>query len=133
MERNNHLGLLLTRASIAGTMLVYGISKLFSGIGFIEGLMAKMGLPAFMGYGVFIGEIIAPCFMIIGFRTRLAALVFAINCLTAILLVQLPSFFTLNAFGGWSVDLLIIYLFTGIALFFSGGGKYAISKNHRWD
>lgn len=133
MERNNHIGLLLTRVIIAGTMLVYGISKLFSGIGFIEGLMAKMGLPSFWGYGVYVGEIIAPCLIIIGFRTRLAALVFAINCLTAILLTQLPSLFTMNAFGGWSLDLLAIYLFTSIALLFSGGGKYVVSTTHRWD
>lgn len=133
MERNNQLGLLLTRVIIAGTMLVYGISKLFSGIGFIEELMAKMGVPSFLGYGVYVGEIMAPCLIIIGFRTRLAALVFAINCLTAILLTQLPSLFTMNAFGGWSLDLLTIYLFTGIALFFSGGGKYAVSNTHPWD
>ncbi|HEY1019898.1 MAG TPA: DoxX family protein [Sediminibacterium sp.] len=133
MERNNQLGLLLTRVIIAGTMLVYGISKLFSGIGFIEELMTKMGLPSFLGYGVYVGEIIAPCLILIGFRTRLAALVFAINCLTAILLTQLPSLFTVNAFGGWSLDLLAIYLFTSIALFFSGGGKYAVSATHPWD
>lgn len=133
MERNNHLGLLLMRVIIAGTMLVYGISKLFSGIDFIEGLMTKMGAPSFLGYGVYVGEIIAPCLIIIGFRTRLAALVFAINCLTAILLTQLPSLFTMNAFGGWSLDLLAIYLFSSIALFFSGGGKYVVSNTHPWD
>jgi len=133
MERNNHLGLLFTRVIIASTMLVYGISKLFSGIGFIEGLIAKTGLPAFLGYGVYVGEIIAPCLLLIGFRTRLAALVFSINCLTAILLTQLPSLFSLNAFGGWSVDLLAIYLFTSIALLFTGGGKYAVSVSHAWD
>lgn len=133
MERNNQLGLLLTRVIIAGTMLVYGISKLFSGIGFIEELMTKMGVPSFLSYGVYVGEIIAPCLILIGFRTRLAALVFAINCLTAILLTQLPSLFTVNAFGGWSLDLLAIYLFTSIALFFSGGGKYAVSATHPWD
>lgn len=133
MEKNNQLGLLLTRVVLAGTMLVYGISKLFSGIGFIEGLMTKMGLPSMLGYGVYVGEIIAPCLIIIGFRTRLAALIFAINCLTAVLLTQLPSLFSLNAFGGWSLDLLAIYLFISIALFFSGGGKYAVSTTHRWD
>ncbi len=133
MERNNHLGLLITRIIIAATMLIYGISKLVSGISFIEGLMAKTGLPSFLGYGVYVGEIIAPCLIIIGLRTRLAALVFAINCLTAILLTQLPALFTMNAFGGWSVDLLAIYLFTSMALFFSGGGKYAVSHTHPWD
>ena len=133
MTRNLDLGLLLTRLGIGFPMLVYGISKIQNGIGFIQDLLTNLGLPAFLGYGVYIGEIIAPILIIIGFRTRLAGLVFAINCLTAIILAQTDNLFRLNEFGGWALELLAIYFTIGIALFFAGGGKYSLSNKNHWD
>ncbi len=133
MNTKQHIGLFLLRVSIATTMLVYGMTKLIFGNEFIEGLLEQYGLPTFLGYGVFMGEIIAPLFIIIGFRTKLAGLVFAINCLVAILMAQLPTFFTLNAFGGWANGTLFIYTVFGVALFFSGAGKYAFATKNKWD
>jgi Predicted membrane protein len=133
MHTNQHIGLLIIRISIASTMLIYGITKLIFGIDFITGLLNHYGLPAFIGYGVYIGEILAPILIIIGYRTKLAGLVFAINCFVAILMVQLPNLFKLNEFGGWAIAPIFIYMMFGIALFFTGSGKYALSTNNKWD
>ena len=133
MKTNFNVGLLISRIAIGFPMSIYGINKLMHGIGFIEDMLLQHGLPSFLAYGVFAGEIIAPFMLIVGFRTRLAGLIFAINCLTAILMVQTSNIFKLNDFGGWALELLVIYLLIGVSLFFTGAGKYAISSQNRWD
>ncbi|GAA0743355.1 DoxX family protein [Gaetbulibacter jejuensis] len=133
MKSKLDIGLLLLRTSIASTMLVYGITKLINGVSFISGLLSDYGLPSFFSYGVYIGEILAPLLIIIGYRTKLAGLIFAINCLVAILMVQLPNFFTLNEFGGWYVGPIVIYFVFGLAMFYTGAGKIALSYTNKWD
>lgn len=133
MKTKNDIGLLVLRVAIALTMIFYGIDKLIYGIEFIQSLMDKYHLPSFIGYGVFVGEIIAPILIIVGFRTKLAGIVFAINCLAAIVLGRLQDVLVLNEYGGWSVDLIFIYLIFGIATFFTGAGKYAISTQNKYD
>lgn len=133
MNKNNDLGIFITRIATGFPMLVYGISKIIHGIGFIEQMMTQQGLPSFLAYGVFIGEIIAPVMIILGFRIRLAGLAFAANCFTAIILAQTGNIFKLNEFGGWALELLVIYMLCGLSFFFSGAGKYAVSTKTRWD
>lgn len=133
MKSKLDIGLLLLRTSIASTMLVYGITKLINGVSFISGLLSNYGLPSVLSYGVYIGEILAPLLIIIGYRTKLAGLIFAINCLVAILMVQLPNFFTLNEFGGWFIGPIVIYFVFGLAMFFTGAGKIALSSTNKWD
>lgn len=133
MKRNKNVAILLFRISIPFTMLIYGIDKITNGTGFIGSLLDAYNLPSFLVYGVFIGEIIAPIMLLLGYRSRLAGLLFAFNCLLAILMAQIQYFFTLNQFGGWTLDLLFIYLVAGIAFFYSGAGKHSISTSHAWD
>ncbi|WP_121966807.1 DoxX family protein [Myroides sp. N17-2] len=133
MNKNQDVGLLVMRIGIGFPMLLYGLGKLFNGISFIQGILVDRGLPAFFGYGVYVGEVIAPILLLIGYRTRLASLVFAINCITAMLLVQSADVFSLNDNGGWKVELLGIYALVAVGLFFTGAGRLAISSNHQWD
>lgn len=133
MNTKQHIGLLLLRISIAFTMLIYGISKLNFGIEYINSLLEQYGLPTFLGYGVFVGEIIAPILIIIGFRTKLAGLVLAINCFVAILMDRLPDVLSLNEHGGWAIGLIFIYMMFGVVIFYAGAGKYALSTNKKWD
>jgi putative oxidoreductase len=133
MKKNMDFGFFLVRIAIGFPMLVYGISKLFSGVGFIETMLTEKGLPGFLAYGVYLGEVVAPILIIAGFRTRIAGVVFAINCLTAILLAQTDAIFARNPYGGWALELLFIYMVCGISLFFTGAGRWAISAHHKWD
>ncbi|MDR6763754.1 MULTISPECIES: DoxX family protein [unclassified Flavobacterium] len=133
MRKNNDFGLLILRITIGFLMLLHGISKFKGGLDFISGMLVEKGLPGFFAYGVIIGEILAPILIIIGFRTRIAALILAFNCLVAVLMAHSQDIFKLSDHGGWELDLLGLYFFTAIALFFTGGGKFAASKSNKWD
>lgn len=123
----------MVRFAIGVPMLIYGINKMINGIAFIAQMLEENGLPSVMAYGVYAGEVLAPILILVGFRTRLAAIIFAVNCLTAILLTQTSSLFSLNQYGGWAVELLVIYMLVGLSLMFTGAGKYAVSTNNQWD
>jgi putative oxidoreductase len=114
-------------------MLLHGIAKLLSGVGFIEGMLTGIGLPAFIAYGVYIGEIVAPIMIMIGFRTRIAALVLAFNMIVAIGLVHMGELFSVGQNGGYALELQAFYLLNAIALFFTGAGRLAVSKSNSWD
>lgn len=132
MNKNTDLGLLILRIAVGVLMLLHGIAKL-KGVSFIEGVLEGKGLPSFMAYGVYITEIIMPILIIIGFRTRLASAGFAFGVLFAIFLVHSGDIFTLTQHGGWGIELLGLYLFGAITLFFTGGGKLAMSTKNKWD
>lgn len=129
--RNTNLGILILRLSIGILMLLHGIAKLNS-INHIKNMLNKSNLPDILAYGVFIGEIIAPLLIIIGYRTRLASLIFCINCLFIIYLGGY-SISGLTPYGGWSAKLPGLFLFGGLALFFTGGGAYSLSRKKFWD
>lgn len=133
MRKNNDFGLLILRITIGFLMLLHGISKFKGGLDFISGMLVEKGLPGFFAYGVIIGEILAPILIIIGFRTRIAALILAFNCLVAVLMAHSQDIFKISDHGGWELDLLGLYFFASIALFFTGGGKFSASKSNKWD
>lgn len=133
MKTKNDIGILIIRLVIAIPMLMYGITKLFHGIGFIEELLESYGIPSIVGYNVYIGEILAPIAIIIGYRTRLASLIFTINCLVALLLTQTQYIFALNDHGGWAIEQLAIFSLIPLALYYTGAGKLALSTVNKWD
>jgi putative oxidoreductase len=133
MKKNIDLGILISRISLGTLMLLHGSAKLLSGLDFIKGMLAHAGLPSFIAYGVILGEVIAPALILIGFRTRIGAALYAINCIFAILLGHSADLFTINQFGGWTVELLGLYLLGSTALFFTGAGRYSLSSTNNWD
>ncbi len=131
--KNTDLGIFIIRIAIGFPMLVYGISKVYNGIGFIKDLLISWGLPPLLGYAVFLGEVAAPLLIIIGLRARAAAVVFAFNCLAAICLAQSAYIFRMNEYGGWALELLAIYMLTGIGLVLTGAGRMSLSAKNVWD
>jgi putative oxidoreductase len=119
-------GKLLLRAVLAILLLFHGVSKLIGGIGFITGMLDKAGLPAGLGYLVYVGEIVAPLLILFGLFTRPAALVVAINMVVALLLVHTGQFFTINDTGGWALELQGMYLAGALAVALLGAGRYSI-------
>jgi putative oxidoreductase len=67
------IGKLILRVTTAGLILFHGMAKLQHGISFILAGITAHPLPEFMAYGVFIGEVIAPLFILAGLWTRVAA------------------------------------------------------------
>ncbi len=127
ISKNTDLGLLLLRISVGGLMLFHGVSKLIHGISF---LVDNMGA---FGYAVYIGEVLAPIAILIGFRTRIAAVLLAITCVVAVATAHAQEIFTISEHGGYALELLGLYFFGALALFFTGAGKYAVSNKNQWD
>lgn len=133
MRKNNDLGLLILRITISVLMLLHGISKFSGGLEFIKKMLADKGILDFIAYGVIVGEVLAPIAILIGFRTRIAAAIFAFNCLVAMLIVHSADIFAMADHGGWALELLGLYFFGALALFFTGAGNIAVSKTNKWD
>lgn len=133
LEKNVSAGLLVLRLSIGVMMLLHGVAKLIYGIDPIAQMVVAAGLPSFVAYGVYIGEFVAPLFIIAGFGTRVAAAIFAFNMLVATLLAHGGQIFQLDAMGGWAIELQGLFFFAALALVFTGGGKYALSTKNIWD
>jgi len=119
-------GKLLLRAVLAILLLFHGVSKLSGGIGFITGMLQGLGLPAFLGYGVYIGEVVAPLLILVGLYTRPATLVVAINMVVALLLAHTSQFFTLSDTGGWALELQGMYFGGALAVALLGAGRYSL-------
>ncbi|WP_332877387.1 DoxX family protein [Massilia sp. S19_KUP03_FR1] len=126
LRTSDDAGKLLLRAVLAAMLLFHGIGKMSHGIGFVADLLAKAGLPAVFGYGVYIGEVIAPLFILFGLFTRGAALVIAINMIVAVLLAHTSMFFTLNDTGGWALELQGMYFFAALAIALLGAGRFSV-------
>lgn len=131
--KNNDLGLLIIRVSFGLLMLLHGIAKLLHGVDFLGGMFQSIGLPSFFAYTVYVGEVIAPLLLIVGFRTKLAAIAFAFTMVVAVLMAHAADVFSLTQTGGWAVELQALYFFGALALFFTGGGKLAVSSVSKWD
>lgn len=128
------LGKLILRVTVAVLLLFHGIAKVKGGVGFISGLLAQNGLPAFIAYGVYVGEVVAPLLLILGVLTRPAALIIAFNMLMAIFLARRDAVFAVNERGGaWGIEVEAFFLFGALAVFFLGPGRFAIARGQtRW-
>lgn len=120
-------GLLVLRLTIAGLLLVHGVSKLGSGVDWIGGMLADLGLPGFLAYGAYVGEIVAPVLVLVGFLTRPAALVIGLQMVAAILLAKRDAIFTINPrSGGLAIELELLFLLGAVAIALLGSGRHAV-------
>ena len=129
----NSIGLLILRLTMGTLMILHGYSKIIGGVEGISNNLIDKGLPGFIAYGVYIGEIIAPLLMIVGYRTRLAAMIFTFNMLVAALLARSNDIFSLTERGIWAIETIGLFFLGGLTLVFTGGGKLAVSSKSWWD
>ncbi len=122
MKNNNlnDLAFAILRVSFSAMMLTHGIPKLTM-------LMANSsGFPDPFGIGntpslvlAIIGEVIAPLLVLIGFKTRLAAIPVIITMATATFYIHLN-----DDFG--TKEKAILYLLAFIIIAMVGPGKYSV-------
>ena len=129
MKKMNDTGLLIIRIMTGGLMLFHGISKIFHGVSGIVSMVTEHGLPGFLAYAVYLGEVIGPLAVVLGYRTRIGAALIAINMVVAVWMAHPDDFFTLARGGSWALELHAFYFFTSLVLVLMGGGKFALSKN----
>ncbi len=119
---------LLLRLVFGILMLFHGSFKLVHGVDWIKPMLSAHGLPGFVAYGAYIGEIIAPVLIILGVWTRVAGLVYAINLVFAVALVVGGNFFKTTEVGAWALETEALYFFGGIIIMLLGAGKYSLSR-----
>ncbi|MEX0603355.1 MAG: DoxX family protein [Marinobacter sp.] len=128
MLENADLGKLIIRLTLGGLMLFHGVAKLFNGVGGIESMLAGYGIPPVFAYGVFVGELVGPLMVILGYQTRIGALLIVFNMLVAIALAHGNELLALGRSGGWALELQGFFLFTALAVIFLGPGRYKLKN-----
>lgn len=115
----NDLALLLLRVGFGGLMLTHGIPKL-------EMLSDPTSFGDPIGVGptaslilCLIGEVLAPILIIIGLKTKWAAIPAAITMAVAAFIVHAS-----DPLG--NKEMALLYLIAFVVIFLSGAGKYAI-------
>ncbi len=115
------LALLILRLGFGGFMLTHGIPKL-------EMLSdpSQFGNPIGLGSTAslilcLIGEVVAPIFMIIGFKTKLAAI-------PAVLTMAVAAFIVHSADDLGTKEHALLFLLAFLVIFLAGPGKYSIDK-----
>lgn len=124
----NDIGKLVLRLTVGILMLLHGIAKISRGVSGIEKLLEGAGLPGFLAYGVYVGEVIAPILVIIGFYSRVGAALIVVNMIFAVVLAHRADLLLLGRGGGWALELQGFFLFTALAILLMGPGRFSINR-----
>jgi putative oxidoreductase len=131
---NEDYGKLILRLMLGVLTLFHGIDKVIGGIDGIMGRFDGMGLPGAIAYLVYLGEVVAPAFVVAGYWTRLAAFIVAGNMVVAILIAHTGDLFGLTPNGGYLLELQFFYLLSSIAIIALGAGRYSVGGTRgRWN
>jgi len=122
------LGRLLLRLTLGGLLLFHGLTKLFQGVGYIGQEIATYGLPAELAYLVFLGEIVAPMMIILGYQTAVGAGLIIMNMIIAVGLAHRDDLLMISNTGGFGLELQMFYLMTAIIILLMGPGKYRLKN-----
>lgn len=129
MTRTNaDLGRLLLRLVLGGLILFHGYAKLTGGIAGITQMVTAVGLPGFVAYGVYFGEVVAPVLIIVGWYSRIASAITAVNMVFAVALAHRADLFKLAESGGYALELQAFYLIVAVALALMGPGRFSINE-----
>jgi putative oxidoreductase len=127
-------GKLVLRLMVGVLLLLHGIAKAKAGVDWMSPMLASHGLPGFIRFGAYIGEIVAPLLLVIGIFTRPAAIVVAFNMVMAVLLARAGDIGSLGKSGGWAIELEAMFVMGAVAIYCLGSGRYALSRGRgKWD
>ena len=122
MKRNTDLGLFILRIGISALMLTHGIPKLMKLLEWNFEFVDPIGLgPTVSLILAVIGEVFAPVLIIVGYKTRLAAIPAAITMAVAVFVVHAA-----DPIGTKEKALLFLIGFVVIAI--CGAGKYSLDR-----
>ncbi|MBL4711088.1 MAG: DoxX family protein [Gammaproteobacteria bacterium] len=128
---NAGTGRLILRIGLGALLLFHGIAKILhpASLDFIGGMLVANNLPSVLAYGVYVGEVIAPMMVIVGYYTRIGGLLIAVNMTFALFLVHSDEWLRLTEHGGSAIELQLFYLISALAMVFLGSGKYAYKQD----
>ena len=121
------VGKLVLRLALGILILLHGMNKLMNGVSGIQDMLQGVGLPGQLAYAVYLGEVLGPILLIVGWYARVGAGLVVLNMLVAIGLVHRQELLHLNQHGGWALELQGMYLFTAVALVLLGPGRWSVN------
>lgn len=122
-------GKLVLRLTLGSLMLFHGFSKVMNPARTLDSMSALLtmaGMPTYLAYGVFVGEVLAPLLIILGIYSRIGGLMIVVNMVFAVFLAHSAQLLSLTKNGGWALELQGFYLLTGLAVLFLGSGRFAL-------
>jgi putative oxidoreductase len=126
-------GKLLLRLAVGILILLHGIAKLRFGLGDVATSLARAGIPAPIGYLVYLGEVVGPVLMIAGLWTRPAAIVVAFNMLVALVVGHPRELFEMTDHGGLLLEVQWLYFAGALTVALIGAGRFSVSgAKGRW-
>lgn len=125
------VGALLLRLTVGCLMLFHGVHKILhpDAISWMPGALAQLHMPGFVAYGVYVGEVIAPIMLLLGYYARIGSLLIVVNMLFAFFMAHTAMVFALSGNGGYALELQAFYGFVALALVFIGPGKFAMNSH----
>lgn len=118
-------GKLLLRVLVGALLLLHGFHKLITGPGEVTSILVAHGVPGFLAYGVYLGEVVGPVLMVLGVYARVGALLVVANMLVAVLATRGLNLWHLNEHGGWGIELEALYGFGALCVALMGAGAYS--------
>lgn len=126
---NPELAKLILRVGFAFMFILHGVHKALYGTDFVQSLFTGLGLPPFLAYLAYLGELIAPIFIILGVFTRIFASVCIGNSVVVMILMHGSDFFSLSKVGAWAVEDIATFFVGFLAIMLLGSGKYALKAD----
>jgi len=122
LDKLQPLALLVLRLVLATIMMAHGAQKVFGGMPQHIALVSKIGLPAWMAYLSAWAELGGGILVLLGFLTRVGALLITIDLMVAILKVHARN--GLRGPGGFEFPMTVVAI--AFALIFFGGGPISL-------
>jgi len=114
MTHHDDAGKLVLRVGLGIIMIIHG------------GLVISHDLPPGLAYLIYVGEIAAPVFLILGIYARVAAWIIVINMLIAMAIVRHQHLFAIGEFGGWALQVEGLLLVAAVSVGLLGPGRYSL-------
>lgn len=136
-QTTNHWEGLILRVILGIVLFAHGAQKLFGwfdGPGFeasMAYLMDDAGLPWIIAFLTILLESIGSLLLILGLGTRIIAISFALLGIGIVLTTHLQYGFYMNWYGdkaGEGYEYFLLWIGMALALFASGGGRYALDS-----
>ncbi|MCD8213275.1 MAG: DoxX family protein [Campylobacter sp.] len=128
--KNQDLGLLFIRFGLGICLFMHGFAKILHGVGGVKSILAQAGLPEFLAYFAYLGEVVAPLMIAFGIFSRIGSLLVIATSFTILYSFNgLGNLFALTTVGGFKAELLYLYIAISLCLLFTGSGKYAVVKD----
>jgi len=129
----DHYGKLVLRLTVGILLLIHGIAKVGSGVDWLDGMLMNAGLPVFLKWGAYVGEVVAPLLVIFGVYARVGGALIIVQILFAIGLAHPASdFITINR-GSWALETQAFFLFGGLAIALFGSGRFGLNIGKCWN